>query len=158
MKRVVVCLSVLTLFGLSVFSQKKQIEQARAYIKSGKDFDKAEKLMTDLLKDSANRQNIKIYDTWYDAVLNQYMAANEKLYLKQKYDTAAFYKLICHLQEVAFKQDSLDCLPDRKGRVRPSFRKDHAEVLHEIRPNIYYGGTWHVHKGNYSSAYDYFDA
>jgi tetratricopeptide (TPR) repeat protein len=114
--------------------------------------------MTDLLKDSANRQNIKIYDTWYDAVLNQYMAANEKLYLKQKYDTAAFYKLICHLQEVAFKQDSLDCLPDRKGRVRPSFRKNHGEVLHAIRPNIYYGGTWHVHKGNYSSAYDYFDA
>ena len=94
MKRVVVFLSVLTLFGLSVFSQRKQIDQARAYIKSGKDFDKAEKLMTDLLKDTANRQNIKIYDTWYDAVLNQYMAANEKLYLKQKYDTAAFYKLI----------------------------------------------------------------
>lgn len=158
MKRVVACLSVLTLFGLSVFSQKKQIDQARAYIKSGKDFDKAEKLMTDLLKDTANRQNIKIYDTWYDAVLNQYMAANEKLYLKQKYDTAAFYKLICHLQEVAFKQDSLDCLPDRKGRVRPSFRKNHAEVLHAIRPNIYYGGTWYVHKGNYSSAYNYFDA
>ena len=31
-------------------AQKKELDQARTYIKSGKDFDKAEKLMTDLLK------------------------------------------------------------------------------------------------------------
>ena len=49
MKRVVVCLSVLTLFGLSVFSQKKQIDQARAYIKSGKDFGKADLEKRDIL-------------------------------------------------------------------------------------------------------------
>ena len=66
-------------------AQKKELSQARSYIKSGKDFDKAEKLMTDLLeKDSANRTNEKVYLTWFQAVTKQYEAANEKLYLKQQ--------------------------------------------------------------------------
>lgn len=136
---------------------KAQIGQARAYIKSGKDYDKAEKLMTDLLKDSANRENIRIVATWFDAVKGQYEAANEKLYLKQKYDTAAFYRLTLHMENVAFRLDSLDARPDDKGRVRPSYRKGNAELLSTLRPNIYYGGTWHVRKADYRTAFDFFD-
>ena len=55
--------------------QKKEISQAKSYIKSGSDLDKAESLMTGLLKDSANRSNIKIYALWYEAVKGQYEAA-----------------------------------------------------------------------------------
>ena len=72
-------------------AQKKELSQARSYIKSGKDLEKAEKLMTDLLKqDSANQTNERIYLTWFEAVTKQYEAANEKLYLKQKYDTVSW--------------------------------------------------------------------
>ena len=133
------------------------IDKAKAYIKSGKDFDKAEKLMTELLKDSANHDNIKIYATWFESVLNQYNAANEKLYLKQKYDTAAFYNLTRHLQEVAVELDALDVRPDKKGRVRLEYRADNAELLNPLRINIYYGGTWWVRKGDYEKGYTYFD-
>lgn len=153
----ILSVAVLFLCCLSLSAQKKQMSQARTYIKSGKDFDKAEKLMTDLLKDTANRQNIKIYDIWFDAVKGQYEAANEKLYLKQKYDTASFYNLIRRLQQVAISLDSLDMKPDKKGRVNPSYRKSHAEMLHSLRPNIFYGGTWHLRKNNFSSAFDFFD-
>ena len=96
---------------------RADIDKAKTYIKSGKDFDKAEKLMVALLEDSANHDNIRIYTTWYESVLGQYNAANEKLYLKQKYDTAAFYNLTRHLQEVAVELDALDVRPDKKGRV-----------------------------------------
>ena len=116
--------------------QKKEISQAKSYIKSGSDLDKAESLMTGLLKDSANRSNIKIYALWFQAVKGQYEAANEKLYLKQKYDTAAFYNLARRLQQVAFSLDSLDVRPDHKGRVRPVFRKDNAAMLHPGRPEM----------------------
>ena len=65
----------IALFALTVstaFAQKKELSQARTYIKSGKDYDKAEKLMTDLIaKDSVSRQNKKIYATWYESVLGQ---------------------------------------------------------------------------------------
>ena len=72
-------------------AQKKAIAQARIYIKSGKDLEKAEKLMNDLLRDSANRDNQKIWLALGDAVRMQYEKGNEKLYLKQKYDTTALF-------------------------------------------------------------------
>ena len=41
-------------------AQKKEIAQARAYIKSGKNLDKAEESMRKLLTDSSNAGNVKI--------------------------------------------------------------------------------------------------
>ena len=136
---------------------RADIDKAKTYIKSGKDFDKAEKLMVALLEDSANHDNIRIYTTWYESVLGQYNAANEKLYLKQKYDTAAFYNLTRHLQEVAVELDALDVRPDKKGRVRPLHRAENAELLNPLRINIYYGGTWNVRKGDYEKGYTFFN-
>ncbi|MBR1547379.1 MAG: hypothetical protein IJ637_01465 [Prevotella sp.] len=98
-------------------AQKKEISQAKAYIKSGKDYDKAEKLMTDLLKNAENRSNERIYDTWLKSVMGQYSLANEKIYLKQKYDTAAMYNIIQRLYTIAESLDSLDVKPDDKGKV-----------------------------------------
>jgi hypothetical protein len=161
--RLVFSLTAASLFALPLCAhkltrqQKKDIDQAKTYIKSGKDYDKAEKLITPLFKDSANRSNLKLNALWFDAVRGQYDVANEKLYLKQKYDTAAFYQLTRHLQEVALTVDSLDALPDQKGRVRPSYRQENAELLHALRINIYYGGTWHVRKANYQTAFSFFD-
>lgn len=139
-------------------AQKKELSQARSYIKSGKDFDKAERLMTDLLKnDAANRTNEKIYLTWFQAVTKQYEAANEKLYLRQKYDTAAFFNLTRRLYSIAESLDSLDAKPDEKGKVKLHYRKDHAELLNQLRPNLYFGGTYYIRKDNFPMAYDFFE-
>jgi hypothetical protein len=152
-----VCCCLLTV--LVCEAQRKEISQARTYIKSGKDKDlsSAEKLMTDLLaKNSANRQNPRIYALWYDAVMLQYEAANEKLYLKQKYDTVQFFSIIRKLYQIAESLDSLDARPDKKGRVRPDFREDHARQLNLLRRNLYFGGTFQVRKGQYADAYSFF--
>ena len=141
-----------------VLAQRKELSQARTYIKSGKDFDKAEKLMTDLLeKDKANRTNEKIYLTWFQAVTKQYEAANEKLYLRQKYDTAAFFNLTRRLYTIAETLDTLDAMPDGKGRVKLRYREDHAELLDQLRPNLYFGGTYHLRHDDYMTAYDFFE-
>ena len=161
--RYIFCLTAWTLLIVPVCGKtnhkqvRADIDKAKTYIKSGKDFDKAEKLMVALLEDSANHDNIRIYTTWYESVLGQYNAANEKLYLKQKYDTAAFYNLTRHLQEVAVELDALDVRPDKKGRVRPSHRAENAELLNPLRINIYYGGTWNVRKGDYEKGYTFFN-
>ena len=75
-----IAIAVLALTVSVAYAQKKELSQARSYIKSGKDYDKAEKLMTDLLaKDSLSRQNKKVYATWYESVLGQYQQINEKI-------------------------------------------------------------------------------
>lgn len=137
-------------------AQKKELSQARTYIKSGKNLDKAEQLMSQLLKDSANHSNKKIYLTLYEAVLKQYEAANEKLYLHQKYDTAQFFNLIRRMYQVTEALDSVDAMPDQKGRVRPEYRQQHAAAMHQLRPNLYYGGTFQLSKNDYHQAFDFF--
>ena len=138
-------------------AQKKELSQARSYIKSGKDYDKAETLMTDLLEtDSTNRTNEKIYLTWFQIVTKQYEMANEKLYLKQQYDTAAFFNLTRRLYSIAETLDTLDAMPDEKGRVRLDYRKSHAAQLNQLRPNLYSGGVYYLRKDDNLMAYDFF--
>ena len=147
----------LWLLAVPSHAQKKEIEEAQTIIKSGKKVEQAEKLMVDLLKkDSANRKNPKIFATWFDAVESQYVQANEKLYLKQKYDTAAFFNLTRHLFDIAEALDSLDALPNKRGRVKLKYREDNSELLDRLRINLYYGGTFHVRKNDFAQAYDYF--
>lgn len=151
----------IALFALTVstaFAQKKELSQARTYIKSGKDYDKAEKLMTDLIaKDSVNRQNKKIYATWYESVLGQYQQVNEKMYLHQKYDTASVYTLLNRMYRVAESLDSLDAQPDEKGRVKPEYRKSNADQLDKLRRNLYFGGTYNVRRSKYQDAFNFFE-
>lgn len=139
------------------FSQKKDISLAHSYIKSGKNLQKAEELMQNLLNDSTNRTNEKIWLTLYETVLKQYEIENEKLYLKQKYDTVSLYLQTKKMFAILERLDSVDALPDKKGRVKLDFRKKHAEVLHDFRPNLYSGGIYFVRKQNYELAYQFFD-
>jgi len=150
-------LLLLTMITPCLWAQKKELSQARSYIKSGNDYDKAELLMTGLLGNPANRTNAKIYATWYDAIVGQYMQANEKLYLKQAYDTAAFFNITKRMYIVAQALDSLDMKPNEKGRTKLAYRKEHAEQLDKLRPNLYYGGTYQVRREDYRTAFKYFD-
>ena len=141
------------------WAQKKELSQARTYIKSGKDFDKAERLMTDLLKkDSASRDNKKVYAVWLEAVHRQYQTANEKLYLKQKQDTAAFFELTRRMFTIAETLDSIDVRPDKKGRVEPEYRQKNAEQLNTYRPNLYNAGNFFMRKGDFKKAFVFFES
>ena len=160
-----VLLLVLGMCWTECFAQKpkvnnvrRDLSQARTILKSGKGVEQAEKLMTGLLKDSANRDNKRIYAVWYESVLMQYQAVNEKLYMKQRQDTAQFFQLTKRLFEVAEALDSLDMQPDKKGRVAPEFRKDNARTLSKYRPNLFFASTYFVRKGDFQKAFDFGEA
>lgn len=157
-QRYVALIIVVLLLTPCLRAQKNELRQARSYIKSGKDYDKAEKLMTDLLsKDSTCRRNDKVYLMWYDAVVKQYEVANEKLYLKEKYDTAAFFSLTQRLYAIAESLDSIDVDENGGARGKLRYRDEHARQLNQLRPNLYFGGTYHVRKANYREAYRFFE-
>lgn len=160
MKKLTTTLTLLLLWIIPclTLAQKKELSQARTILKSGKKIEEAEKLMTKLLKDSANRDDKRIYAVWYESVLLQYQAMNEKLYVKQKQDTAQFYELTRRLFSVAEALDSLDMRPDKKGKTDPEYRKDNAGQLMKYKPNLFYGATYHIRKGDYRKAYTYCEA
>lgn len=148
---------VLMLISLCISAQKKQLSQAKDYIKSGKNLDKAEEILRTQLKDSAQRNNVKTWQLLIDALTAQYEKGNEQLYLKQKYDTLAFFNTTRKLFSAAESMDSVDASPDEEGKIHPKYRARNAEYLKNIMPNLYYGGVYMVNKKDYKQAYDYFD-
>ncbi len=146
------------LFPLSsAFAQKRQMAEAENYLRSGKNFDKAEQLMTKLLKDSANQQNPRIYDLWLQAVEKQYLALNEQMYKHQSIDTTKLFSLTKQLFTIAERLDSIDMQPDKKGRVSLNYRKDNAQRLIGYRPNLFFGGANHLRHEEFKTAYDFFE-
>ena len=141
----------------SVFAQKKQMAEAENYLRSGKNFDKAEQLMTKLLKDSANQQNPRIYNLWLQAVEKQYDALNEKMYKHQTIDTTQLFTLTRRIFTIAERLDSIDMQPDKKGKVSLNYRKDNSQRLIDYRPNLFFGGANHLRKGNFQTAYEFFE-
>lgn len=142
---------------VTVSAQKKEIQTAKDQVKAGKNLDQAAASMKKLLADSANRTNRKIWTIYFDAVRKQYEQGNEKLYLKQKYDTAQLFNYTRQLFEVAFQYDSVETAPDKKGRRDFEFRKGHSDYLAHIRSNLYNGGIWFLNKKKYPDAYKFFD-
>ena len=150
-------LVLLMVSPVAASAQKKEIQTAKDQVKAGKNLDQAAASMKKLLADSANRTNRKIWTIYFDAVRKQYEQGNEKLYLKQKYDTAQLFNYTRQLFEVAFQYDSVETAPDKKGRRDFEFRKGHSDYLAHIRSNLYNGGIWFLNKKKYPDAYKFFD-
>lgn len=157
MKKSIILLLLLLLITPCLRAQKKEMSQARSYLKSGRDFEKAEKLMRELLNDSANKDNLKIHFLLVQSVLRQYEAGNERLYLHQQYDTAQLFKVNLNLFNVIEAMDSVDAKPDHKGRIRPKYRERHAQQLDRLRANLFFGGTYFLRKADYNAAYRFFE-
>ncbi|MCR4853154.1 MAG: hypothetical protein K5893_06150 [Prevotella sp.] len=154
MKRLFFCIA-LTLVCSTFYAQKKEISQAKTYIKSGKNLDKAEQLMMKLLTDSANQQNLKIHATLTEALRAQYEQSNEKMYLRQKVDTASVFELALRMFQAHETLDTLDAQPDEKGRVKIKYRSKNAAYLNKYRRNLFNGGAWFIRKQNFERGYTF---
>lgn len=140
------------------YAQKKEISQAKTIVKSGKNLAQAEQQMRKLLKDSVNQKNIKVWVILTEAVRGQYLAGNERMYLRQQQDTAALFKLALKMFGDYQSLDSVDALPDKKGRVHLKYRNSNSAFLNIYRPNLYNGGVYFLRKQNYKEAFTMLDA
>ncbi|GAB6981732.1 tetratricopeptide repeat protein [Prevotella dentasini] len=153
----IIFLIILLFLPIAGIAQKKQIQAAREQLKAGKELEKAEKSMRDLLYDSIHRRNPKIWTLLCEILTRQYEQGNEKLYLKQKYDTTAFFSVTRRLFKTMESYDSIESVPDRTGKVTNKMRSRHSEYLHSIRPNLFNGGVFFIHRKDYQQAFDFFN-
>lgn len=166
MKTVRIILYTLLFLIIPAFTQaqtKKAISQARSLVKAGRKstnsndkmskFNQAENNMMQLLKDSANRNDERIWNILFEALRYQYEQGNEMIYLKQKYDTAQLFNIASRMFTQMEAFDSIDARPNEKGKVEPHYRKQNSEMLHTLRPNLYNGGLFFIRKQKYGDAY-----
>lgn len=157
MKKTLLFLFSLFALVIAASAQKKDIAQARDWVKQGRDLDKAEQTMSKVLKDSANRKKEKLWEILFNALRGQYEQGNEKLYLKQKYDTASIFNIASRMFTAMESYDSIDAMPDKSGRVKLKMRKQNSSMLNTLRPNLYNGGVFFIRKKDYKTAYKFFD-
>lgn len=157
MKRAILTTLLLITLVPCLNAQKKELSQARTYIKSGTDYDKAEQLMTQLLSDSVNRKDIKIRQTLAEAIKKQYDEINQKMYVGEKYDTVSLFNLTRKMFMAYEGIDSVDALPDENGKVKPKLRKKNAEYISMLRPNLFNGGIYFMRRQQYKTAFNFME-
>ena len=87
---------------------KKQLEQVKASLKSGSNLQGVESSLNKLLQDSLNQKDERLYLALYDVLKKQYQQGNEKLFLKQKYDTASLFVTARKMFLLLDRFDSID--------------------------------------------------
>ena len=104
-----------------------------------------------------NAQRAKIYYTaaQLDESING--IENRKAYLKQAYDTAKFFNKLRDMYNRLQLCDSIDLLPDAKGKVHARLQKKTTALRLKHRRNIFGGGRYYLFKQNYKEAYPFYD-
>lgn len=151
-KQIITFILLLSSFNIGLYAQKKDIAQAKTLLKSGKDLEKAESLMRKVLADTTKKYDEKHWSILFDIIKKQYDNINERIYLKQRYDTIAVFNNISKLFIVADTIASLN-LGKQTGRSKSKQEKKYAEILDTYRPNLYSGGLYFINKKNYNQAY-----
>lgn len=136
---------------------KKQLEQVKVSLKSGRNLQGVESSLNKLLQDTLNQKDEKLYLALYDVLKKQYQQGNEKLFLKQKYDTASLFVTARKMFLLLDRFDSIDALPNDKGRITLKYRKEHAFQLSHFYHNLYTGGIYFLNHQKYDEAVQFMD-
>lgn len=133
------------------------LKEARTAIKNNRDQRNKEKSILEALKREGltNDQKAEIYLTASALEHSLNDQENLKAYLKQKYDTAAYYNTMLEASRYAILCDSIDTLANESGKVKPRYRGKNRDQLLLYRYNIYQGGRFFLRKSDYKNAYKY---
>lgn len=142
----------------AIKQMKADIETVKGSIKSGKDLEKSEKILTNYISDSLFNKDITLYVLLADVVKKQYEQANEKLYLKESLDTAWLMNTGKKMFLACQKLDSIDAKPNEKGMVSLAYRKRNSDYLLPYRNNIFKGGLYFFKQKRWKEAWAMMDA
>ena len=133
---------------------RKELKNLKTYVKTS-NFSQGRQLIQKCLQDSTLNEDLRLYDLAVQLEKKANDAENLKLYLNQKYDTAAFFNSISEMFRYAGMQDSV-CLSTAikpiQTRKWEKQRRNTHELLRSYYPNLYSGGIFFVKNKNYSSA------
>jgi len=135
------------------------IKTAKTAIKNGRNQQKAEENLVAALsrQDVTSREKAEIYNTCVDLQHSLNDAQNLKAYLKQAYDTTAFFSTILQMHKYALQCDSMESIPV-EGKVKYKFRGKNRNMMQDrrYRLNLYQGGNFMALKQKWSEAWEYF--
>lgn len=139
------------------FNLKKTIREVRGYVKDDNYQKVHETLQTAFQKWPEAKSAAELWRYEMEAQFELAKADNVKLFLKNRPDTASYFSHVLETYRAGLRCDSLDRLPDRKGRVRPEHTRQVATLLTTLRNNLRSGGRFYLKKQQYANAFSHFD-
>lgn len=164
----IVLIIFLSLFSLSSLAQdnnkKKEeyklsatLKTVRGYLKESKNSNANDEVNKAVKQHQEARSSAQLYALQAQALQNLVLDENKKMYLNQKPDTSKYFSLIYSLYESALTCDSLDQLPDAKGRVSIKYRDTNQQRLLQFRKNLSTAGLYFYKKKDFKKAYEFTD-
>lgn len=147
----IILLLLFATFGaeVSTAAERKELKDLKQYIKTS-NFGKGRELIDKCRKDTTINQSPELYALAAALERKANDNENEKLYLKQKYDTAAFFTTVYKIVEYTLEHDR--ALLQQKEATAIKTRKQKREALKVYYPNLYNGGVYFVKKQNWDMA------
>lgn len=156
MKRISALLIIL-LTILAPLSAQKVLKPVREQLKASKGAE-ALKLVEKLEKDSVASRLPKLYELGKEAQILINNAENEKIYLKQSYDTAKFFSSTIGIYDYILKCEKAEQRALAEDGEKMKYHRDNSELLHQYYPNINAGARYYYTKKNYTEAMRFFSA
>jgi tetratricopeptide (TPR) repeat protein len=160
MKKIIIALFLITGF-LNANAQKANVSKAKnKALMENPDFSGAREAILPALKDSTTKNDA---NTWYVGGLIGYKendALYQKALLNQPYDQDVKGKAILESYNYFIKADSLDQVPDKKGKVKPRYEKDIKAKVKEyfqLQQNLIAYGAYLFEKKKYDEVVKTFD-
>ena len=147
----------LTVGAQEPFNPKKTIKEVKAQLKAEK-YQQADDILSKAM--NANKEakdNAEFHYLRLQSLQGLATAENRNMFLNTRPDTAKYFTYISRIYEYGFSCDSLDRIPDEKGRVRPAYTSHIVNLLYAYRNNIKSAGKYYYKKNKFDDAYRFFD-
>jgi tetratricopeptide (TPR) repeat protein len=138
---------------------QKEVKEAKNEFERDDVQDKrgAKRLIDNAMKNELNQNWDQTWLVAADIYQHFYYQENTKSYT-MAYDTVGMYKLLTQWYKFAMKADSLQQIPNAKGKTFDEARKKHANEIHRTMSDLIRGGIFYFNDHqDYQKAYELFD-
>ncbi|MDO4770901.1 lipopolysaccharide assembly protein LapB [Porphyromonas sp.] len=157
MKRVFLFAAMSLAIASPALAQTKSVKQAERIAKDDKpDFAQARSIIQPTL---TNPETMNDARAWYVAgLIEEKQVDMEKINmsLSKPFDEVAFYSALYAMYPYYIKADSLDALPNEKGKVKRKFKKEIYKALSENHGFFVNAGSFYFDKEDYDNAHKFF--
>lgn len=159
MKKIVLLMTALLLIGSSdVFAQKKNVQKAKARLNAeNPNYAEAEAAIAPALLDSVTKT---MADTWFTAGKIYYKlfdTEQKKEWSGQKANGELMAKSLMKCYDCFIVADSLDQIPNKKGKVPEKYRKQIVEIAEVMQNGFINAGSFYFKKQDYPNAIKAFE-
>lgn len=132
-------------------SAQKVLRPVRTQLKA-RNGGEALKAVQNLEKDSVASSYPRLYQMGMQAYMLQNDVENEKIYLKQSFDSLSFFNSTYGIYAYALKCDSAERASMTDASAKYRFRRENAEILLRYWPNLRVGADFFYTRKSYADA------